>query len=111
MTERNGRPSHEETNEAPDTFREQPRHATTVERVYANDQIEVIWEPRFCIHAAECLRGLPAVFDSRRRPWITDITRNVPFVCALKRVNRCASLGRAMTAGQKGWTLGGGHGR
>jgi uncharacterized Fe-S cluster protein YjdI len=71
MIERNGRLPHEETNEAPDSFREQPRYATTVERVYANDQIEVIWEPAFCIHAAECLRGLPAVFDSRRHPWIT----------------------------------------
>lgn len=28
------------------------------------------WEPAFCIHVAECLRGLPAVFDSQRRPWI-----------------------------------------
>jgi len=35
----------------------------------ANDRIEVAWEPAFCIHAAECLRGLPAVFANQRRPW------------------------------------------
>jgi CDGSH-type Zn-finger protein/uncharacterized Fe-S cluster protein YjdI len=23
-----------------------------------------------CIHAAECVRGLPAVFDSKKRPWV-----------------------------------------
>ena len=36
----------------------------------ANDRVEVTWEPAFCIHAAECLRGLPAAFDDQRRPWI-----------------------------------------
>jgi uncharacterized Fe-S cluster protein YjdI len=70
MTERIGETANKETETAPDNFREQARYATTVERVYANDRIEVTWEPAFCIHAAECLRGLPAVFDSRRRPWI-----------------------------------------
>jgi CDGSH-type Zn-finger protein/uncharacterized Fe-S cluster protein YjdI len=71
MTDRIEKPGGDETDEAPEDFREQPRYATTVERVYANDRIEVTWEPSFCIHAAECLRGLPAVFDNRRRPWIT----------------------------------------
>jgi uncharacterized Fe-S cluster protein YjdI len=70
MTERNGDLGREEPDEALQDFRQQPRSATTVERVYANDRIEVTWEPAFCIHAAECLRGLPAVFDNGRRPWI-----------------------------------------
>jgi len=26
--------------------------------------------PRRCVHAAECLRGLPQVFNVRRRPWV-----------------------------------------
>ena len=60
----------DEPDEAPEGFREQPRYAPAVERAYANDRIEVTWEPAFCIHAAECLRGLPAVFDNQRRPWI-----------------------------------------
>jgi phage shock protein E len=45
--------------EAPEGFREEPRYEPTVERVYRNDRIEVTWEPAFCIHVAECLRGLP----------------------------------------------------
>ena len=53
-----------------DDFRALPRHQPGVEKVYANDRIEVIWEPAFCIHVAECLRGLPDVFDAQRRPWI-----------------------------------------
>ena len=42
------------------------------ERIYTyeNDDIEVNYSLRRCIHAAECVRGLPAVFDRDRRPWI-----------------------------------------
>lgn len=39
-------------------------------RVYANDGIEVHWEPRLCIHTRNCVKGLGAVFDPERRPWI-----------------------------------------
>ena len=70
MTERTSGLPHDEPDEAPEGFREQPRYAPTVQRVYADDRIEVTWEPAFCIHVGECLRGLPAVFDTRRRPWI-----------------------------------------
>ena len=70
MTERTSEPPHNRPDEAPEGFREQPRYAPTVERAYANDRVEVTWEPAFCIHVAECVRGLPAVFDNQRRPWI-----------------------------------------
>ena len=39
-------------------------------RVYANDTIEVHWEPRLCIHVKNCVRGLPGVFDPAARPWV-----------------------------------------
>ena len=41
-----------------------------VQREYRSEQIVVYWEPKLCIHTARCLRGLPQVFDVRRRPWI-----------------------------------------
>ena len=41
-----------------------PRH------VYRNDAIEVNWEPKFCIHVRNCVRGLGRVFDPSARPWI-----------------------------------------
>jgi uncharacterized Fe-S cluster protein YjdI/CDGSH-type Zn-finger protein len=39
-------------------------------RVYADDRIEVHWEPRLCIHVQSCIGGLPQVFDAQSRPWI-----------------------------------------
>lgn len=32
--------------------------------------IRVTWSSRRCIHAAECVRGLPAVFQPGRKPWV-----------------------------------------
>lgn len=39
-------------------------------RHYADAEIDVSYDAPRCIHAAACLRGLPAVFDKARRPWI-----------------------------------------
>jgi uncharacterized Fe-S cluster protein YjdI/CDGSH-type Zn-finger protein len=39
-------------------------------RTYANDAIEVRWEPRLCVHTENCIKGLGEVFDSQARPWI-----------------------------------------
>jgi len=37
---------------------------------YSNDEIKVFWRPELCIHSANCLIGLPGVFDSLERPWV-----------------------------------------
>ena len=37
---------------------------------YRGAGVDVSFDSRRCRHAAECLRGLPAVFDTDRRPWI-----------------------------------------
>jgi uncharacterized Fe-S cluster protein YjdI/CDGSH-type Zn-finger protein len=39
-------------------------------RTYANEAIEVRWEPRLCIHTQNCVRGLGEVFDPQARPWV-----------------------------------------
>lgn len=39
-------------------------------RSYEGDGITVSYDARRCIHAAECVHGLPEVFDPERRPWI-----------------------------------------
>lgn len=39
-------------------------------RSYEGEGIVVRYELKRCIHAAECVRGLPTVFDPERRPWI-----------------------------------------
>lgn len=37
---------------------------------YSNEEIRVLWKPEKCIHAAECIRGLPDVFCKEKTPWI-----------------------------------------
>lgn len=39
-------------------------------QVYETSDITVTFEPSLCIHSARCVRGLPAVFDVRRRRWV-----------------------------------------
>jgi uncharacterized Fe-S cluster protein YjdI/CDGSH-type Zn-finger protein len=44
-----------------------PRDTT---KAYGTDQIVVRWEPALCIHTGNCVRGVPAVFNPRDRPWV-----------------------------------------
>jgi CDGSH-type Zn-finger protein/uncharacterized Fe-S cluster protein YjdI len=37
---------------------------------YDGNDIRVTYDINRCIHAAECVRGLPAVFDTSKKPWI-----------------------------------------
>ena len=39
-------------------------------QVYESPEITVTFEPAVCTHSAVCVRGLPAVFDVRRRRWV-----------------------------------------
>lgn len=41
-----------------------------VVREYVSDELTVRWDAGRCIHAARCLDLAPAVFDTRRRPWV-----------------------------------------
>lgn len=59
------------------------------EREYRTDAIVVFWEPSLCIHAAECIRGLPRVFNPRTRPWVR-IEQGTPDALA-EVVSRCPS--------------------
>ncbi len=37
---------------------------------YTGEAVDVTFDTTRCIHAAECVNGLPAVFDTGQRPWI-----------------------------------------
>ena len=39
-------------------------------KAYQGSEITVYFDPQRCRHFAECLRGLPEVFNARQRPWI-----------------------------------------
>ena len=38
---------------------------------YEGENIIVRYDLKRCIHAAECVKGLPRVFDPDRKPWVT----------------------------------------
>ena len=56
---------------------------------YSNGEITVIWKPALCQHSAICARGLPAVFNPRRRPWIELEHADAKTIAA--QVERCPS--------------------
>lgn len=58
-------------------------------REYAAPGIVVTWEAGRCQHAAECVRGLPRVFDSQARPWIDPHGARVDEIVEV--VDRCPS--------------------
>jgi uncharacterized Fe-S cluster protein YjdI len=60
---------------------------TSRRKPYRGPNIVVTFEPRRCLHTAECLRALPEVFDNRRTPWI-DATAAAPDRIA-EAVQRC----------------------
>jgi uncharacterized Fe-S cluster protein YjdI len=39
-------------------------------QVYETPEITVTFEPAICRHTGVCVRGLPAVFDVRRKRWV-----------------------------------------
>jgi len=60
---------------------------------YSNGEVTVFWKAELCIHSANCLIGLPDVFDTKKRPWINIHGANSKDI--MKVVDSCPS--RALT--------------
>ena len=56
---------------------------------YTNGEVTVVWQPHLCVHSAICFRGLPTVFDPRKRPWIT--TEGGSTVAIVEQIQKCPS--------------------
>jgi uncharacterized Fe-S cluster protein YjdI len=41
-----------------------------IKKEYSNEEITVVWKSQKCIHAAECVKALPKVYNPNERPWI-----------------------------------------
>lgn len=54
---------------------------------YEADELVVEYDAARCIHAAECVRGLPTVFDPKRRPWVAPAL--APADAVAEVVRRC----------------------
>ena len=39
-------------------------------RTYTGPVVDVSYDGEVCQHSGNCVRGMPAVFDTDRRPWI-----------------------------------------
>lgn len=58
-------------------------------QVYETEGITVTFDPNICIHSGVCVRGLPAVFDVKRKDWIRPYAATAAEVAA--HVSRCPS--------------------
>lgn len=56
---------------------------------YSNGEITVIWKPDVCIHAGECVKGSPDVFQPKERPWIQIERRSSEKV--METIDKCPS--------------------
>lgn len=41
-----------------------------ITKEYTNGEITVVWKPKVCIHAGECVKALPNVYKPQEKPWI-----------------------------------------
>ena len=39
-------------------------------KMYSNKELTVVWKPNICIHAGECVKALPKVYNPKVKPWI-----------------------------------------
>ena len=56
---------------------------------YSKDDVTVVWQPKKCIHSANCWRGLPKAFNPKEKPWIT--LDNVSSEEIMEQVLKCPS--------------------
>jgi uncharacterized Fe-S cluster protein YjdI len=60
-----------------------------ITKTYTNGEVTVVWKPGLCQHSTICFRGLPGVFDPRKRPWVNPqgaATREI-----VEQVGKCPS--------------------
>ena len=62
-------------------------------KTYTGPLLDVSFDGEICMHAAECIRGMPSVFDTSARPWIDPRSATTPEEADRLRevVGRCPS--------------------
>jgi uncharacterized Fe-S cluster protein YjdI len=62
-------------------------------KTYSGPLVDVSYDGAVCQHAAECIRGMPVVFDTSARPWIDPGQATTPELADQLRevVGRCPS--------------------
>lgn len=60
-----------------------------VKYAHPNGEIDVLWIPERCEHAAVCVKSLPQVYHPKDRPWIT--AQNASTAELIDQIKRCPS--------------------
>ena len=60
-----------------------------ITKKYKNDDITVVWKPKLCIHAAECVKRLPEVYNPKSKPWIK--IENASSDALKSQIDKCPS--------------------
>jgi len=69
-----------------------------ISKEYTNGNLTVIWKPKLCIHAAECVNSLPKVYNPNEKPWIK--AENATPEELMAQIKKCPS--GALSYRQKG---------
>ncbi|MFY7838693.1 MAG: (4Fe-4S)-binding protein [Lacibacter sp.] len=56
---------------------------------YSNGEITIVWQPELCKHSKICWKGLNAVFDPGKRPWINPNAAATDVI--IEQVQKCPS--------------------
>ena len=66
---------------------------TITRKAYCGPILDVSFDGDVCRHAAECVRGMPEVFNTSHRPWVDAEAANTPAKADLLRevIGRCPS--------------------
>ncbi len=60
-----------------------------LKKEYTNGEITIVWKPGTCIHAGECVKNLPQVYNPREKPWIK--IEKATTVDLKAQINKCPS--------------------
>lgn len=56
---------------------------------YTNGEVTIVWKSALCTHSANCVRGLPEVFDVKASPWIN--AQGAATERIIEQVKKCPS--------------------
>ncbi len=73
--------------------------SNSAKKEYDNGEVVVTWEPGKCTHSGNCVRGLPAVFKPKSKPWIE--IENASSEQLVDQIKKCPSGALAFSYNHK----------
>ncbi|GAA4154912.1 (4Fe-4S)-binding protein [Chryseobacterium ginsenosidimutans] len=60
-----------------------------MEKEYSNGKLTIIWKPEVCIHAGNCVKLLPKVYNPKAVPWVK--ANNATSEQLISQIDQCPS--------------------